>query len=409
MKRFNHSRTKRRNTEPWRWVGDRLSQVMAMVEGPIVRNAASLYSTTIVTSVLGFFYWFIAARMVPAAAVGTASAVQSAAQFLAIVCVLGLSTLLISELSLDRTHARSLILSAACVSGLFSLVISVSLGIGLAIGGTSLQAGLTGPLRILIFVILSVLSTMLVVMDDACVGLLRGDLPLRRTAVFATSKLMVLPLLVLAWPTRTGSELIVAWVIGLAISLVTLSIGLGRLTHGTSWQLDFRRLFEKRRVIMGHHWLNLSVQSPRLIIPVLCATIVGPAANAAYTAATLVVAFINIIPFHLSTVLFAIVPGDEVALRVEVKKTMTISLVLALVSAPFFVLCSNFILGLFGAEYQTAAPAMALLGLTTYPFAVKCHYVAIARVKGKLEQAALWTMIGATLEVGLAAEGGVLH
>ena len=44
------------------------------IEGPIVRNAAALYGTTIVTSILGFVYWFVAARLAPAAAVGTASA-----------------------------------------------------------------------------------------------------------------------------------------------------------------------------------------------------------------------------------------------------------------------------------------------------------------------------------------------
>lgn len=382
---------------------------MTAVEGPLIRNAAALYGTTIVTSVLGFFYWFIAAHMVPAASVGTASAVQSAAQFISVVSVLGLSTLLISELSLDRTHARSLILSAACLSGLFSVGISIFVGVAIALGKTSLQAGLASPTKILIFVVLSVLSTVLLVMDDACIGLLRGNLQLKRNAVFAVSKLLVLPVLILVWPSRTGAELIVAWSIGLAISLVTLSIGLGRLTSGSPWDLNFHRLIEKRKLMIGHHWLNLSVQSPRLIIPVLCAAIVGPVANASYTAATLVVAFVIIIPFHLSTVLFALAPGDEVALQRETRKTMRISLFLALASAPFFILFSNFILVLFGPRYQAAAPAMALLGLTTYPYAIKCHYVAIARVKGRMRQAASWTMIGAVLEIGLAGEGGRLH
>src|ERR1035438_6627611 len=86
------------------------TELRALTEGPLVRNAASLYGSTIVTSALGFFYWFMAARLLPAASVGIASAIQSAAQLLSVVCVLGLSTLLISELSVDRTHARSLML-----------------------------------------------------------------------------------------------------------------------------------------------------------------------------------------------------------------------------------------------------------------------------------------------------------
>ena len=87
------------------------------IEGPIVRNAAALYGTTIVTSILGFVYWFVAARLAPAAAVGTASAVQSAAQFLGIFCVIGLNTVLISELAADKSQARSLMLTAAAGVG----------------------------------------------------------------------------------------------------------------------------------------------------------------------------------------------------------------------------------------------------------------------------------------------------
>src|SRR5665213_3103171 len=158
------------------------------------------------------------------------------------------------------------------------------------------------------------------------------------------------------------------------ISFMTLAASLHKITKGSIGKLDFRVLYDKRQLMLDHHWLNLSVQSARLIIPVVVATVVGTAENAAFTAALLLVTFVNIIPVHLSTVLFALAPGDEVALRREVRKTMRICLMLALASAPFFVLFSRPILGLFGHGYQAAAPAMALLGLATYPIAVKTHY-----------------------------------
>src|ERR1039458_5738450 len=41
-----------------RWVTRPIAEVKSAVEGPIVRNAAALYGTTIVTSLLGFVYWF---------------------------------------------------------------------------------------------------------------------------------------------------------------------------------------------------------------------------------------------------------------------------------------------------------------------------------------------------------------
>jgi O-antigen/teichoic acid export membrane protein len=386
-----------------------IADVKNAVEGPVVRNAASLYGTTIVTSILGFVYWFVAARMASAQAVGTASAVQSAAQFLSIFCLLGLNTLLISELSSDRRKARTLMITAAVGVGIASLVISAGVGIGLMRLSSGIREGLNGPAGIIVFALLCALSTVLLVLDDACIGLLRGDLQLMRNAVFAVTKLALLPILIVIWASPSGLELVVAWLAGLIVSLVTLGFRLAKLTAGQASRLAFKSLFAMRRLMAGHHWLNLSIRAPTLILPVLVAVIVGPKANAAFTAAFLVVSFVNIIPSLLSTVLFALAPGDEATLRREVRKTMKLCLPVALVSAPFFIIFSGQILRIFGPHYVTATAALAILGLTTYPAVIKAHYVAIARVRGQMQQAAFRTMVGACLEVGFAAAGATIY
>jgi O-antigen/teichoic acid export membrane protein len=392
-----------------RLLGKPIAELKEALDGPIVRNAAALYGTTIITSILGFVYWFVAARLAPAQAVGTASAVQSAAQFLGIFCVIGLNTLLISELAADKSQARSLMLTAAAGVGVAAYIISAAVGIGLASLSSTLREGLNGPGGILLFAVLSALTTVLVLLDDACIGLLRGDLQLRRNAVFAVSKLALLPILIWAWASQSGMELVLAWLAGLAISVVTLAVQLAKLTRGQSSRLDFDRIFQKRRLVMGHHWLNLSIQSPRLILPVLVAIIVGPTANAAFTAAFLVVSFVNVIPSQLSTVLFALAPGDEKDLHLQVRKTMRICLVISVATAPIFVIFAGLILRVFGHDYVSATAALAILGFATYPQTIKAHYVAIARVRGRMQNAALWTMVGGCFEVGLAAVGAIEH
>ena len=201
------------------WLTWPVTEVRRALEGPIVRNAASLYGATIITSLLGFIYWFVAARLVPAEAVGIASALQSAAQFLAYFCVIGLNTLVISELSADKQRARSLILTAVATVGVVSLVLSALVAVGLRDVSSAIREGVHGPVGLLVFALLSCLTTVLLVLDDACIGLLRGDLQLKRNAVFAVSKLALLPLLIWAWSSRSGIELVVAWLAGLAISI----------------------------------------------------------------------------------------------------------------------------------------------------------------------------------------------
>jgi O-antigen/teichoic acid export membrane protein len=409
MKHGNASDGRTSSSTIGRLLGRPLAEAKSALEGPLIRNAASLYGSTIITNFLGFFYWFIAARMVSAQAVGIAAAVQSAAQFIAIFCVVGLSTFVISELAIDKTQARSLMITASVGVGLLTVVVSVGVAIVLQFSSSSISEGVAGSVGVFVFIILATLSTVLLVLDDACIGLLRGDLQLRRNAVFAISKLVLLPILIVIWANKSGIELIVAWTAGLAISTLVLVIELGTLTKGQPSRLDYKNIFDKRRLMFRHHWLNLSIQSPRLVFPVLVALIVGPKQNAAFTAALLVVGIVQTFPNLLSTVLFALAPGDEQALRREVRKTMRISLVLSVASAPFFFIFSGIILRLFGSDYVIAGTAMGYLGLSTYPYAIKSHYVAIARVQGRIQQAVIWTMAGASLEVALAALGGALH
>jgi O-antigen/teichoic acid export membrane protein len=392
-----------------RWLAWPVLEVKRALEGPIVRNAASLYGATIITSLLGFFYWFVAARLVPAQAVGIASALQSAAQFLAYFCVIGLNTLVISELAIDKERARSLILTSVATVGVVSLVLSAAVGLGLQSLSSAIHQGVRGPTGLLVFALLGTFTTMLLVLDDACIGLLRGDLQLKRNAIFAVSKLALLPLLIWAWASRSGLELVVAWLAGLMISSFTLGLQLRKLTRGESSRLELRRLFAKRHLMVGHHWLNLSIQAPRLILPVLVVVIIGPSANAAFTAAFLVVSFVNVIPSQLSTVLFALAPGDEGALRHQVRKTMRICRLLSIVSAVFFFIFAGLILKVFGHDYVQAKTALIVIGLTTYPQSLKAHYVAIARVRGRMQVAAFRTTVGALLEVGEAAAGAHVY
>src|SRR5947207_15483674 len=64
------------------------------VNSIILVNAGSLVGTTAVTSLLGFVYWWLAARALPPAIVGLASAAISAMTLFGTFALLGLGTLL---------------------------------------------------------------------------------------------------------------------------------------------------------------------------------------------------------------------------------------------------------------------------------------------------------------------------
>src|SRR5690348_13064049 len=89
-------------------------------------NAGALIGTTAVTSLLGFVYWWLAARRFPPDAVGIASASVSAMVLLGGFCVLGLGTLLITELPRQPDHAGSLISTALLVVGVAGGIVGLA-------------------------------------------------------------------------------------------------------------------------------------------------------------------------------------------------------------------------------------------------------------------------------------------
>lgn len=373
--------------------------------GPIVRSAASLFGSTIITSLLGFAFWLLAARLLSPATVGVASATLSAAQFVAYVCIFGLGTVTIAEFAEGLEGARRLLASTIVVTAVLGVAGGTGVGVLLDIASPSLRPGLSGPLHLGLFVFLCGTATVALLLDDACIGLLRGEIQLRRNTIFAATKLFVLPVLALAWQARGGMELMAAWLVGTVVSLIAVRSRFHKATPGGTWKPDFRRLVDKRKLIYAHHWLNISIIAPNQIFPLLVASLIGPAANAAFYSAMLLVSFVNAVPSSLSTALFALRPGDDQALRIEVLKTIKICLIVSAGSALFFLMCSRWALDIFRPSYAFAAPALALLGLTTFPASIKAHYVAIARVKRRMRQAAFASTGGAALQVVAVALG----
>lgn len=372
---------------------------------PILRNAASLFGSTIITSLLGFAFWLVAARMLQPVDVGIASAVVSAAQLIGFVCIFGLGTLVIAEFADSHEGVRRLLAATIILTGLAGLAIGLVVGVLLVIVSPSFRLALQGAVRLIVFALLCATGTVGLLLDDASVGLLRGDIQLRRNAAFAAGKLLMLPILVVLWSTAGGIQLTFAWLFGVLVSLLIVGPRLRRATPFGSWLPDFRRLVAKRRLIYAHHWLNISMIAPSQLFPLLVAGLIGPVSNAAFYSAMLIVGFVNAVPTSLSTALFALKAGDNSSLREEVLRGLQICLIVSVISGGFLLGFSRFVLDVFRPSYASAAPTLALLGLTTFPASIKAHYVAIARVRGRMRQAALNSTAGALLEVAAVAAG----
>jgi O-antigen/teichoic acid export membrane protein len=371
-------------------------------------NAGSLVGTTAVTSGLGFVYWWLAARRFPLQAVGIASASISTMMLLGTLCMLGLGTLLITELPRQPGREGSLISTAliivggtgGCIGALFAILAPYASAEFL-------------PLRasigdILIFAIGVSFTAITLVLDQALVGLLSGELQLLRNTLFAIAKLVVLFLASFWLSYAAGITIYATWALGNAFSLATLAgVALwqgkwsGRV-HLPQWGL-LRKL---GGAALQHHWLNLTLQAPSLLLPVLVTVMLSAKMNAWFYVSSMLASFVIMIPTALTIVLHAMNSAQQSSLGHKARLTIGLALVTSVLANCLLQFGTKQVLGLFGNSYaEQAAWSLRILALGAFPLIIKTHYISICRIYDRIAPAMLGMLPGGILELVLAALG----
>ena len=170
-------------------------------------NTAWLVATMLVTSGLGFLYWSVAARRFSPSDVGFAAAVVSAMGLLAFLAMFGLGTVLVGELPKRASAQRQLLatslLAVAAAGGIAGVAFST---VAPMVWEGYRPLGPT-PGNVFLFSAGVGLSASGLVVDQALIGLLRGDLQFARNVVASALKLAALAGIAFAVTAPTGVDI----------------------------------------------------------------------------------------------------------------------------------------------------------------------------------------------------------
>jgi O-antigen/teichoic acid export membrane protein len=374
----------------------------------LLANAASMMSTTLVTSLLGVVYWWAAARGFSQEAVGIGSAAVSAMTLLGFAATLGMGTLLMGELPRRAGSRRPLLDAALAVTTLAGVV----LGLGFALLAPLFSAdfeSLGGSwTAALLFAAATGLTALAYVLDQALIGLLRGGLQLTRNVVFAAAKLAaLLPVAAfLADPDPTW--LYGVWGAGIALSLVVLA-GFYRDREGEELRPDFAQLGQMRGSAASHHGFNLALLAPSMVVPIVVVALISASANASFYVAWMIAGFLAMVPVSLGTVLYAVASGDASRLTDQLRFTFLGSFAFGAAANLALLVAAGPILEVFGEEYaERATGALHVLALGIFPLTIKTQYVALQRLRKRVGSALPVAWVGSALEVGGAALGATM-
>jgi O-antigen/teichoic acid export membrane protein len=255
------------------------------------------------------------------------------------------------------------------------------------------------------------LATVNLVLDQALIGLLRGDLQLWRNILFAGAKLAALTAAGLWLFQRGGLTIYATWALGDAFSLAALA-GFAVLKGKWTVRKTFPLLGLVRKLgplSLQHHLLNLLLIGPNLTLPVLVTVLISATMNAWFYVAFLLADVVYVIPQALVTALYAVSSARPDVLVRKARLTLGLAVITTVFANLILLFGSRQLLGLFGPGYaEQGVWSLRLLGMGAIPFLIKDHYIAICRIQDRIAKALLPLAGGALLELGIAVLGARL-
>jgi O-antigen/teichoic acid export membrane protein len=373
----------------------------------LLANAGSMVGTTLVNSLLGVAFWFVAAHEFSAAAVGVAGAAVSAMILLGFTGTIGLGTLLMGELPRRREGRQALLSAALIAAGIAGAVLGLIFALVAPLVSANLDPLSATWLAAGSFTLGTGLTSLGLVLDQSLIGLLRGGLQLSRNTIFAAVKLAALIVIAVLVAAPSAPWIYTAWGIGIAASLIVLIRVYGGRRR-ERFRADFSTLREMRGSAASHASVNLALETADLAMPIIVITLLSATENASFYIAWLVVNFLVMIPFSLSSVAYALGSGDEPSSEERFRFTFGLSLALAALADLVLIPFAGPVLRIFGETYESATTTLRILALGVFPLVIKTHYVAIHRVRRSLGRAMPIAWAGTALELGGGALGASL-
>jgi O-antigen/teichoic acid export membrane protein len=356
---------------------------------PLVMNSMYMTAATVVTSLLGYVFWTVAARMYPASAVGEAGAGISAMAFASLVGALGGSMAVLAELP-GKSRPREW---SATVTAPLVFTSATSAVAALATVAVLAQTGHSAFLYrdgwwVAAFVVGVVATTASQVLESVWIAERQGIWFLGANGVFAVVKLAIVALPVFTVFGATGilsawSAVLAATTAGCVLVLVRLYGYRPRLT-GFSTQL-----WSMRTSLAGNYVISVGDQVTLYAVPVIVALRVPPEAAGWFYVAWKIGGFYAVFASAVGTSTFA--EGSHRPHRVLPLALAGMRAILPFIAlgAAVTIFAGRLVLHVFGAQYAAHAyTLLVLLSLGAFPDAVVTIYRGVLRVHKRYRTAA---------------------
>jgi O-antigen/teichoic acid export membrane protein len=377
--------------------------------GDLLTNAGSLIGTSVVTSGMGFIYWWIVSLRFPKGVVGISTAIISAMMLLGTISTVGLGTFLIGELPRTTEKRASLIGASLLLASLMGTLAGILFALLVPSLSSHFHELRTSIMTVLLFATGVSLTACTLVLDQALLGLLCGTQQLLRNILFACIKLLALLPVELGLLHKSWASIYVTWIIGNVCSMMVLFLYWmikGQHRHRMRIWSDWNWLKKPGKTAGQHYLFNLALQATPLLLPVLVTMSLSATTNAIFYSAWMIANFLTMIPLALTTILNARAAAHPESLTSNVRITLGLSVPLSGIAYGVLFVCAGFVMSLFGYRHnEQAVLCLQILGLSVFPATIRYHFVTIYRLRQRILHIVLPMFLCCIVELGAAALG----
>lgn len=364
-------------------------------------SGAGLIGSKIAAMGLGFAFWLFAARLFAPSDVGIAAAGVAGVMLCAQISLFGLGSAFISVFPKMQEDSTSLFATTiALTAGISLLVSSLFVAWFLVVGGV-LGEAFARPLVSGLFVVMGVVAGLMVLFDHISMALRRGDQAVWRSLTNGVVSLAPLGIVAIAGTAGGGMALFAMWVLGGVASIGVGLIQFRRWFAVPAMGQAYDGLLGRRLINLGvpNYLLSLATRLPAFALPILITELMSAEVNAYWYAAWMIAWATFVVPYSLSTALFAEGAHRPDSLRADVKRMLVTAILIGGLAALLAAILGPYILSLMGSEYaRVGTVPLRILLLGFGPVVLLNAYHAVCRATERFAEA---TILGVLTALGI--------
>lgn len=367
----------------------------------LYKNSYYILFTSIISSLLGFAFWIVAARAYSVSDIGFAVAIISSVGLITSISKFGLDVSIIRYLDREQ-NKTALINTCLTVTGITTLLISILFLLGIDVWASKLAFIRSSELYTLSFIVFTCLFGMFLIQSNVFIALRNAKYSFLHNIIIGGSRI---PLVIVLAPFFASFGLFGAWGFSLFIGMLISLFFFSRMVVSDYFPypvIHTQRILEIANYSASNYIVNFFSGAPTYVIPLLVLQYLSPDESAYFYLTYSLAIILFMIPGAFSVSLFAEGSHSEESIISNLKKALLHTYLILTPCILITMLFGDNILLIFGKSYSANGHFLLIIfAISSLFIALNSFYYMYLRLRMQMRIVIVITIATSLLIIGL--------